>query len=159
MGNESNKAALKRAMTLCSRSEKCISDIMSKLSDWGISDHAEMQKIIQELINEKFIDESRYAKFYALDKHKFNNWGKIKIRMMLISRGISTSNTDMALREIDMETYRSNLLQTMKSKRSTIKAKNQFDIKAKLFRFAQSKGYEADLIYKTLDEIISSEGH
>jgi len=150
------KEALARAMAICSKSEKTISDIRQSLSRWGLSDNEKQEKIIDWLKENNFIDESRYSKSYVLDKNKFNRWGKVKIRAMLRSKGIDDILIDKAVDSIPPAIYRQTLKDDIISKKKSLKAKNQYDLRAKLMRFAQSRGYETDLIYKTVDEILKS---
>lgn len=154
--NLSYKEALARAMNICSKSEKSVSDIRQALSRWGLTDIDKQEKIIDYLKDNNFIDESRYSNSYVRDKHKFNSWGKVKLRAMLRSKGIAESTIDKAINSISQELYLDTLKNDIISKRNSVKAKNQYELRAKLMRFAQSRGYETDLIYKTLDEILKS---
>ncbi|MCK5170313.1 MAG: RecX family transcriptional regulator, partial [Bacteroidales bacterium] len=82
MSNSKNPISIKeatlKAQSLCAGQEKCVFDIRKKLYDWKLptKDH---DAVIDLLINDQFIDEQRYALFYAKDKFNFNKWGKIKI--------------------------------------------------------------------------------
>ncbi len=154
--NLSYKEALARAMAICSKSEKSVSDIIQALSRWGLADTDKQEKIIDYLKENNFIDESRYSDSYVRDKHKFNRWGKVKLRAMLRAKGIAESTIDKAINSISQELYLNTLKDDIISKRRSVKAKNQYELRAKLMRFAQSRGYETDLIYKTLDEILNS---
>ena len=62
--------ALAKSASLCSLSEKCISDIQKKLLSWGINNE-DGEKIIGRLLQERYIDENRFAKFFVKDKHRF----------------------------------------------------------------------------------------
>ena len=141
------KEALDRAMALCSRSEKCVRDISEKLKLWGIESEDDINLIIEKL------DEQRYANAYTSEKLRFNHWGRIKIGVMLSSRGISGSLIKEALSSINEELYHEILKEEILKKRRTIKGSNQFEIKGKLMRFAQSKGYETDIIFGIINEI------
>lgn len=151
--DKETREALDRAMAICSRSEKCVSDISDKLKSWGIDSDEKISLIIGNLKAEKFIDEKRYAAAYAREKHRFNHWGRIKIGMMLGAKGIGKPEIQEALGSIDEGLYRTVLKEEILKKRRTIKGTNQFEIKGKLMRFAQSKGYETNLIFDILTEI------
>lgn len=142
-------AALSKCMDLCSRSEKCAFDIRKKLSDWEISSH-DAQKIIDELISQRFIDDERFARIYALDKFRFNHWGKVKIAFQLRHKNITDSAIYNALDQIDDTVYLEKLKEMLKQKSPKIKAQSDFEKKAKLIRFAQGRGFEYDLISKAL---------
>ena len=72
--------ALHRAAALCSSSEHCIADIREKLSRWGIGE-PDARTIVERLVQERFIDEGRYAIAFAKDKFRFSGWGRIKSAM------------------------------------------------------------------------------
>lgn len=139
-------------MSICSKAEKCISDIQQKLNDWGI-EQADAQKIIKTLIEEKFIDEERFVRYYVRDKFRFNQWGKVKIVFMLKSKKIPATLIDEALQEIDDEVYLELLVKLLKEKATKSKFVNEYDKKGKLVRFAQSKGFEFEVINEALKSI------
>ncbi len=145
--------ALHRAAVLCSTAEHCTADIREKLSRWGISAN-DARTIIERLVSERFIDESRYAIAFAKDKFRFAGWGRIKIRYNLQQKRIANNDIAEALTVIDEEQYLDRLTSLLQEKNRTIRDDNPESRKAKLCRFAASRGFETDLIFrqlKTLD--------
>ena len=65
--------ALHRAAALCSSAEHCKADIHDKLTRWGISP-ADSRAIIDRLVQERFIDEPRYAIAFVKDKFRFSEF-------------------------------------------------------------------------------------
>lgn len=153
MSEEKYKLALEKAMALCSRSEKCKRDIEEKLKNWQLTGEKENRKIIGELVRNSFIDEKRYASSYTRDKYRFNKWGRIKIKSMLRSRGISGADIDYALGMIDHDAYLNMIYGEMDNKRKSVKAKNMIDLKGKLLRFGLARGYESEYIYDYIDRL------
>ena len=145
--------ALSRATRLCSLSEKCEQDIREKLSEWKLSIE-NIEKIITYLKGEKYLDEMRFAGFFAQDKHRFGKWGKSKIIFALKNKGISPEVIDEAIKNIDFEDYSEQLKSLLTSKFKSIKYKNLYDAKAKLYRFGMSKGFENELVLKVIDDIV-----
>ena len=146
------REALKYSMDLCSRQERCRSEIAEKLAS-RLSD-GEIKKILETLVKENFIDEARYAGTFARDKLRFNKWGKAKIRYMLERKDLPATTISGALDEIDEGLYRGILKEELLKKRKTTKGSNAFEVRGKLFRFARQRGFETGLIYKLLDEIL-----
>jgi regulatory protein len=146
------RAALHRAATLCSRQEQCTSHILDKLREWKVSDR-DSEKVIGVLKEEKFLDDSRFAGFYARDKFRFNQWGKIKITHMLRQKHISEEVIDQALAQIDDGAYYTTCLELLRAKSASLNDKNPYSRKGKLYRFAAGRGFEPELIYRTLNEI------
>jgi len=141
--------ALHRASAYCTASEKCVFDVSEKLSSWGISTD-ESEKIIAYLITENFINEERFARAFVNDKFRFNKWGKIKIAYALRAKNISSELTQSALENIDENEYSDTLTELLKAKLRGLKYKDEYDKKVKLFRFAQSRGFESGEIQKSL---------
>ena len=78
-GSANYRQALTKAMAMCSQSERCRLDVAEKLRVWELSDQ-EISMAIDYLINERFLNEERFADFYINDKLKFNKWGRIKLQ-------------------------------------------------------------------------------
>jgi len=149
----SKKEALVKAQNLCAEKEKCESEIKQKLFDWKlpIKDHEE---VIDQLVNDKFIDEQRYALYFAKDKFTYNKWGKIKIEFTLKQKQIPNNFIKDALEKIPEKDYE-NLLETeLIKKLKTLKDTDEYTIKSKLVRFASSRGFESGKVFDKVSEII-----
>ncbi len=147
--------ALSRTTRYCSLSEKCEQDVRKKLVAWQLSTE-NIEKIIAYLKEEKYLNEMRFAGFFVQDKHRFAKWGKSKIIFALKNKGISPGVINEAVKNIDSENYSEQLKTLLTSKLKSIKYKDNYDAKAKLYRFGISKGFENELILKTIEEILSN---
>jgi len=144
--------AYDKAAFLCSKSEHCSSDIQDKLKLWGLLPE-DIDVIIEKLVAEKYIDDERFARAYAKDKSRFNRWGKQKIAFMLRNKKIAPEIIRLAFDEIEDESYSDQLFKLLTDKARTIKSANKFDRRAKLMRFALSRGFEAEQINKALEKL------
>ncbi len=149
------KEALSRAAAYCSRQERCIDDVVRKLQSWGVEE-VEFGAIIEWLLSEKFIDEERYTTFYVRDKFKFNGWGKVKIRWNLKQKKIKSATLEKAIETIDDHTYTEKLQRLLEGKLKQTEGKDKYKTKAALFRFAQSRGFEADIIFPAVEKLIQN---
>ena len=143
---------LGKAMALCSRKEYCLEEMHTKLETWHV-DYEATSRILQKLTREKFIDERRYAAAFARDKFNYNKWGRIKISLALRQKHIGNDLISEAVGTIDPDCYLNQLKKIIADQRRRIKARNEYELKAKLLRFALSKGYESSLVYDILGEI------
>jgi regulatory protein len=143
--------ALNKAMALCAGREICPADIKQKLLLWGV-ENKDIQKLINYLTKEKFIDEKRFAFAFVKDKFRYNKWGKIKIASALKKKSIPDVMISEALDSIDDEIYLGVLKNIIATHRRTIKSKNLYDLKGKLLRYGMSKGFESHLLYDLLNE-------
>ena len=150
--NELFKASVNKAMALCSRREYCISEVMDKLHSWG-TDADDNERIIELLKKENFINEERYALGFVKDKFNYNKWGRLKIKAHLRAKNIPAELINQALDSIDNEIYMKVLGDLVSAHRRSVKAKNQYELKAKLLRYGLSKGFESSLLYDLLNEL------
>ncbi len=141
-----------RAAALCSRSERSSASIYQKLKDWGLNED-EAIPVAERLIREKFINDERFSRSYVRDKFRFNKWGKIKIAYCLRMEKIQPPVIESALEEIDGPDYRETLSALLKEKNKSIKSSDPYERKAKLFRFAQGRGFETELIHTVLNDL------
>ncbi len=119
---------------------------------WGVSSN-ESQKIVATLTRENFINETRYANAFVRDKFKYNKWGKVKIAVHLKSKKIPTSIINPALDTIDDENYTGLIRDLIAGHKKHLKAKNSYELKAKLLRYGLSKGFENSILYDILNDM------
>lgn len=145
--------ALHRAAALCSSAEHCTADIREKLARWGVTE-ADSCTITDRLVQERFIDEQRYAVAFVKDKFRFSGWGRIKMRYALQQKRIDGSDIDHALATLDEEQYNDRLLELLQAKSRSIRDDDPEARRAKLFRFATSRGFESALIFNALKQVV-----
>lgn len=142
--------ALSRVAAYCAASEHCRTEIAEKLQRWGIAYDA-IDRIVQRLVDEKYIDEERYCRAFIRDKYRFAKWGKMKIMQALQLKKIPSVTYRPFLNEIDEEEYLSILRDLLTSKRKSVRAENEFERNGKLMRFALSRGFEMEDIRRCMD--------
>lgn len=148
---EYNKA-LSKCMQMCSRKEYCTADIKEKLYNWEISD-INVDKIINALIDQKFLNEERFVRAYVNDKIKFNHWGRKKISFYLKSKGVDSKLINTELAKLDEQEYEKIVKIEIEKKLPKIKAKSDYERNGKLVNYLASKGFESDLVFKTLEKL------
>lgn len=149
----SYQEALTRLENLCSLLEKCSSDLLIKMDKWGISE-ADKQKILTSLKKDNYLDDSRYAVFFVREKQRLNKWGREKIRSELMKKKLDRNIIDTALSEIDMEESADILKNLLISKKKTIRYSSPYELKGKLVNYGIQRGYDYELVYKLVEEIL-----
>ena len=142
---------LQRAAGLCCQSEHCVADITEKLLRWGVS-REDSDRIVDRLIDEKYIDESRYALAYVRDKVRFSHWGRVKIKSMLRMLRVSEQDISNAFDSFDEDEYLGVLEGVIESKRKTLPEAESYASRVKLIRFALQRGFEMHEIAKFISE-------
>jgi len=143
---------LHKAASYCSISEHCVLEVEDKLTAWGVSDE-DKKKIIDRLKSEDFINEKRYCTYFVKDKFRFNKWGKIKISYNLKAKGLDKEVVQNAMSTIDDGEYEELLASLLKTKLVGLKYEFEYEKQGKLFRFAQSRGFENNVIERVIRNI------
>ena len=146
--------ALQRLRRYCAYQERSHQEVRKKLWDWGF-DREDTDKVCVQLIEENFLNEERFAKAIASGKFRTKGWGKNKIVMALKSKGVSPNLVKSSLKEINEEDYRKKLLELLGKKDRTLKAEILPVRKQKLARFALSKGYEPELVWEVIGQMLN----
>ena len=141
-----------RAAKLCSTAEKCSHDVRTKMISWGLAEQ-EADKAIAYLVEQKFLDDTRFARYFVKDKLKFNKWGRIKIGYALRQKQLPEDVINEALREINEDAYIEILDQLVLHKMRSAGDLNVPANKAKVLRFAAQKGFTAEEVYRSLDRV------
>lgn len=134
----------------CSTSEQCLSDVEAKLKRYDLSEE-ERTRILQYLVEEKYIDDKRYAEAFVRDKYRFNKWGRIKIAQGLRMKGIDNGTVNEAMGVIDEAEYLHILRELIKAKRKSTRGKSDYEVNGKLIRFATGRGFEFAAIRSCMD--------
>ncbi len=144
----------KKLEIYCVYQDRCHKEVEKKLSEYDLIPEVRSEVLIH-LMEHNFLNEERFSKSFARGKFRIKKWGKQRIIRELKFRDISSYNIKTALKEIDEEEYISTLYDLVDKKNESISEKNIFKRKKKLIDFLQYRGYEIDLIYKAVNEVIN----
>ena len=136
----------------CAYQERCVKDVRDKLKTFDIPQE-EKTKILDYLLDNRFVNDERFAMSFVRGKVNQSGWGLNKIRFHLIQKGIAKELIDEALEQTDEEVYRQRLFNILKTKAKTVKAANDFEKKRKLAAYAMQKGFEGNLVWEVLKDL------
>ena len=138
-------------MALCARGEHSSGEMLEKMRRWNVDDEAQA-RIMQRLINERYVDDERFARAFVNDKIKYNQWGSRRIEQALWQKGIDKETRQAVLAEINDEQYLEVLRPLLKAKARSVKANSEYERQMKLARFAMGRGFTFNLIQQCLPE-------
>ncbi len=118
-------------------------------------DPAAAEEIVKTLVDEKYIDDFRYASAFARDKASIAGWGEVKIRYMLSSKGITKDTISAAIAEVDDGKASEKLHKILTVKLKSLKDDPQR--KMKLLRFALGRGYSYEDVSHVIEELLRIE--
>ncbi|MBP5796848.1 MAG: RecX family transcriptional regulator [Bacteroidales bacterium] len=135
----------------CAYQERCVKDVTEKLKSFELTEK-DREAILNYLIENRFVNNERFAHAFVRGKINQSGWGVNKIRFHLTQKGLDKDIIEEALRGYDEGAYRQRLLDILKAKAKSVKAENDFEKKRKLAAFAMQKGFEANLVWEILKE-------
>ena len=144
-------AALAR---LCSRAEKSSGDAMRLMRTWGVPE-ADRPKVLQQLQEQRYIDDERFAGAFVRDKLSFSGWGPYKIRTALAAKGIDRRIIDRALAGCGSDDMPARLERALSRKAASIPAGDPFQRRARLMRYGLSLGYDYESVRDCVEHLIA----
>jgi len=147
------KEAYLRASSYCAYQERTPDEVRERLREWNIRGE-DVEAVISRLVEENFVNEERFAKAFAGGKFRIKHWGRLKIRQELRARGLSEYCVKQAMKEIDEKEYHQTLCCLIEKKNASLKDEETLVKKQKLLRYALSKGYENDLAWNAVEELM-----
>jgi len=136
----------------CAYQERCVKEVKDKLKTYDIAQE-ERDKILDYLIDNRFVNDERFVECFVRSKINQNDWGVNKIRYHLIQKGIDKELIDVALEQTKDDSYRQRLIDILTTKAKTVKAASDFEKKRKLAAYAIQKGFEGNLVWEVLKDL------
>lgn len=149
--NYSKNEALTALKRYCAYQDRCAQEVRNKLLSLGIQE-MEMDDIVEQLIEEKFLDEERYARSFARGKFRMKQWGRRRIVQELQKRNISEHCIRVALSEIEELDYR-DALRTILQKHFLTASGNPLERIKKAVDAALRRGFEPEMVHAESIEI------
>ncbi|MFT3995052.1 MAG: regulatory protein RecX [Dysgonomonas sp.] len=148
--------ALNKAAAYCSKAERCEFDVRKKLIAWELSEES-IFHILKRLKDERFLSNERFCRSFINDKVQFNKWGRTKIVYELRKRNIAETDYLPHLEQLPDDEFEKQLIRILQTKIKSVKAKNDYEKKTKLIRFALGRGFPMDLAIKCVNKLMGGD--
>ena len=136
----------------CAYQERCHKEVINKLKNLGIIQNA-IDIIVADLIENNYLNETRFAQSFARGKFKIKKWGKVKIRRELNKREISEYNIKMGMKEISDSDYEETFNMLLEKKLSELSHLSESEKKRKVLNYLLYRGWEVEKIFEALRKI------
>ncbi|MCR4033183.1 MULTISPECIES: regulatory protein RecX [Flavobacterium] len=146
------KEALQKLEHFCAYQERCHDEVVAKLYSLKMTSD-EIDTIIVKLIEDNFLNETRFACSFARGKHRIKQWGKIRITNELKARHISSTNITLALKEISPEEYFETFENLAEKCWNNLTETNILKKRKKFCYYILRRGYESNLVYEKVQEL------
>jgi regulatory protein len=149
--------ALEKMKNWCAYQERSQNEVRQKLYEYRLEQDA-VESIIIDLIEEKFINEERFAMAFASGKFRIKHWGKNKIKMGLKMHKVSDYCISKALKSIDGDEYEKVLIKVLEKKVRLTKGTDSRKKYYAILNYAVSRGFESDIAIEHLKVLLDKTG-
>ncbi len=148
--NSSSKYDAEKIQLWCAYQERSHHEVRLKLQKAGLKEH-QIDQVLSELITENYLNEERFAIAFAGGKFRIKQWGRIKIKNELKKHRVSERNIRIALESLDEKDYQKTLRELTRKKITSLGGKPNLRIKAALYRYLLSKGFEPEVVMEQIN--------
>lgn len=149
----SPEEAKPKLFAYCAYQERSHQEVRRKLDSLGVYGNP-AEEIIAELITAGYLNEERFAKAFAGGKFRMKGWGRVRIQRELETHGVTNYCIRSGMKEIDDEDYRKTLEKLIRKKAASLSNDAPIVRRDKTGRYAIAKGYESDLVWRVVNEIL-----
>ncbi|SJZ64258.1 regulatory protein RecX [Sediminibacterium ginsengisoli] len=141
--------ALQKIRHYCAYQERAHQETKEKLYGMGLS-KKDVETLLAQLIEEDYLNESRFATQFAGGHFRLKKWGRQKIVYELKQKRVSDYNIKAALKEIPEEDYRQTLRKLAETRWKALRGEQYLVRQSKTTTYLLAKGYESALVQKAV---------
>ncbi len=142
-----------RMQKYCAYQERCHKEVHQKLRDMRMIPEA-IALIVNDLIQENYLNETRFAQAFARGKFKNKKWGRNRIVQELKFREISAYNIKKALQEIPEAAYLETFEALVEKRLAQLASEKSLPKKKKkLADYLFYRGWEPELVWDAVYKI------
>ena len=143
--------AQKRMEHYCAYQERCHKEVVKKLKELGMIPIS-IDTIVSKLVEDNYLNETRFAQSYARGKFRIKKWGKIRIRRELKARDLSDYNIKKGLEEIPDLDYNTTFWALFEKRKKEVYENIPSVQKKKIISYMVYRGWELEKIYEAMQE-------
>lgn len=143
--------AQKKMEYYCAYQERCHKEVVKKLQELGMIPNS-IDTIVSKLVEDNYLNETRFAQSYARGKFRIKKWGKIRIRRELKARDLSDYNIKKGLEEIPDLDYNTTFSALFEKRKKEVYENIPSVKKKKIISYMVYRGWELEKIYEAMQE-------
>lgn len=147
-----------KAYTLLGKRLHSVYELRTKLRQKKY-DQDLIQITIDELLDSRYLDDTKFAEMFSEEKLRLKLWGKIKLKSELMKKGVSSAIITAVLEEKfpAVEEELDNASQLVKKKYNSLKNRNMEKQKLvkRLYAYLISKGYSYDISRQAIEKLFN----
>lgn len=144
--------ARQKIQRYCAYRERSHRETLDKLRSFKLREEW-IQVLMAELVEQRFLNEERFARAYARGKHRNNGWGWLKIKQGLQYHQLSPYVLQRAQKEIPFSEYYNNLQNQAQNKWQQYRSLSFFARRGKTARYLIQRGFEPELVWDIIQDL------
>ena len=144
--------AQKKMEHYCTYQERCHKEVVKKLQELDMIPIS-IDAIVSKLVEDNFLNETRFAQSYSRGKFRIKKWGKIRIQRELKARHLSDYNIKKGLEEIPDLDYNTTFWALFEKRKKEVYENIPSVQKKKIISYMVYKGWELEKIYEAIQQI------
>lgn len=141
-----------KMINYCVYQDRSHHEVEQKMREYFLIPEAK-DKILLYLVQENFLNEERFTRSYVRGKFYIKKWGKNKIKMNLLQKGISEKLIIKSFNEIANEDYQKSIREFIIKMSNNNKGFKENQIKQKIIKNLLSKGYEYEVVVEEINSL------
>lgn len=138
-----------KMVNYCVYQDRSHFEVEQKMKNYLLIPEAK-EEIFLYLIQENYLNEERFARSFARGKFYMKQWGKKKIKIALLQKGIQEKLIQKAFSEIDEKDYLETIKKLIQKNILKYKGLKDYQKKQKIIQGLLAKGFEYELIVSNL---------
>jgi regulatory protein len=145
--------AVARLERYCAYQDRYKLEIVQKMREYQL-EPAIAETILNYLIEEKFIDDARYADAFVRGKVRQNHWGLVKVQQALRAKGIDHCHVQAAMENLPKAEYQEILASELKKRWKVARAATPILRRQKAVQAVIRAGFEPDLVFEAAHRLL-----
>lgn len=150
ISKDNMEKVLEKIRKYCAYQDRSTKEVQAKLRILGISE-SDFENIINQLIEEGFINEERFIQSYIRGKINTKGWGVQKIIYNLKLKGIEEQLIRKEIAKLDSQSIEKNLISLIE--KWITNKELTYVTKQKLYRYLMNRGYSGGEISQVLTQL------
>ena len=143
---------LNKLKRFCDYQERCHKEVKTKIRTLKVP-FSLHQKLLQQLIEEGYLNEQRFTESFVRGKFRIQSWGKVRIKNELKARQISDYLIEKTLNQINEQDYQDTFEKQFLKAEARYRKDSLQKSKQKIISYLTQKGWEYERINLRLEQI------
>ncbi len=141
-----SEEALSLALGALAQKERTVAELGEWLRGRGV-EPGRAEGVVEGLIEDGVLDDTRYARRYAEDKRELQGWGSERIRTALLERGVSGDDVEEAIGEASGEEEIELAVKLLRDRGAALEGQAE---RQRALGLLARRGYEAEVAYEAI---------